>query len=242
MAGKRIFGESEPAFMTAGEAAQRRGFAAASELALRQQVEALCRARWPQARVVHELVIGEGQVRADVVAIDETHLAAFEIKGAYDETTRLLHQVGMYQLAVPEVWIVVTAERGHADDARLIRHLLPSVGLAVAAAAPGRNFGGIYGGDPGEVTLTIEAEPRPLTPVPECLLRVLWRDELAQACSRLGVAHGKRSTRDHMVRELLRLATPDELLRQVCAGLRAREARWRADPPLAVDTARGAVA
>ena len=42
-----------------------------------------------------------------MVAIDAAHIAAFEVKGEYDETTRLLHQVGMYQLCVPEVWMVV---------------------------------------------------------------------------------------------------------------------------------------
>ena len=63
------------------------------------------------------MVMGGGRVRADVVAISTDHIAAFEVKGEYDETVRLLHQVGMYQLCVPEVWMVVPVGR-HADDAR----------------------------------------------------------------------------------------------------------------------------
>src|SRR3990167_3909305 len=118
---------SEPAFMTATEAATRQGYAARSELALRNALEEFCRARWPDARVVHEMVMGEGRVRADVVALAPAHIAAFEIKGEYDNTTRLLHQVGMYQLCVPEVWMVLPEK--HIDDGRLIRHLIPSVGL-----------------------------------------------------------------------------------------------------------------
>ena len=101
--------------MTAKDAARRHGFAARAELSLREALEALCRERWPEARIVHELVMGEGKVRADVVAIEQAHLVAFEIKARYDNTTRLLHQVGMFQLCMPEVWMVV--DRHHADDA-----------------------------------------------------------------------------------------------------------------------------
>ncbi|MGD9924564.1 MAG: hypothetical protein AB7V13_24425 [Pseudorhodoplanes sp.] len=122
---------SEPSFMTAEQAAQRRGYAAESELSLRNAMEDLLRQRFPAARMCHEMVMGQGKVRADLVAVDLTHIAAVEVKGEYDETTRLLHQVGMYQLCVPEVWMIVPDN--HSADGRLIRHLLPSVGLIVAS-------------------------------------------------------------------------------------------------------------
>ena len=75
---------SEPWAMTAERAAQRSQFgrAAAAELALRTHMEAFARARWPEARICHEMVMGQGRVRADAVAIGTHHIAAFEVKGA----------------------------------------------------------------------------------------------------------------------------------------------------------------
>lgn len=212
---------SEPWAMTADQAAQRRGWAARSELALREALETFSRARWPDARIVHEIVMGEGRVRADVAAIGPAHIAAIEIKGSSDDTTRLLHQVAMYQLCVPEVWMVVDAK--HGDDARLIRHLLPSVGLLT-----GDSLGHRVVATP--VALTVEAEATAREPVWRCALEMLWAGELGLACDRLKISRGPRSTRAWMIAELLRIASPAEIQSAICAGLRQREAKWRADP------------
>jgi hypothetical protein len=221
--------ESEPWSMTAEKAAQRRGYASRAELVLRNALEVFCRARWPDARIVHEIVMGQGRVRADVAAITPAHIAAFEIKGEYDDTTRLLHQVGMYQLCVPEVWMVVPIGK-HAEDARLIRHLLPSVGLLVGAEtsvmnhyefAPDDGFG-----------LGVEAEAVPRSVVPKLMLEMLWRDELAWLCSHTRCHQPTpKSTRPKMIAALLGLSV-DELQRGVCSALRGRDALWRADAPI----------
>lgn len=219
---------SEPWAMTADRAVLRKGYRARAELALRDAVEQFCRDRWPTARVCHEMVMGEGRVRADVVAIDIEHIAAFEIKGEYDDTTRLLHQVGMYQLCVPEVWMVVPKGQ-HAEDARVLRHLLPSVGLLVGA---GQSVGNHYEFAPDKgFGLVVEAEPSPRPVHIEMMLAMLWRDELVGACQRLGTATGKKPTRKSMIEALLDRAVPD-LQRAVCEQLRGRDALWRADPPL----------
>jgi hypothetical protein len=217
---------SEPWSMTADKAAQRTGYAAQAELVLRNALEVFCRQRWPDARVVHEIVMGEGRVRADVAAIDKAHIAAFEVKGQYDDTTRLLHQVGMYQLCVPEVWMVVPVGR-HADDARLIRHLLPSVGLLVGAGTSKINH---YEFDGKDFGLIVEAESSPRDPVPQMMLEMCWRDELAGICQRTKTSIGKRANRSDMVKALLDLPIKS-LQDQVCAELRGRDAIWRADAP-----------
>lgn len=217
---------SEPAFMTAQQAAQRRGYAGRAELALRECVEAFCRRRWPDARVCHEMVMGGGRVRADVVAIGDAHIAAFEIKGEYDDTTRLLHQVGMYQLCVPEVWMVVPVGR-HAEDARVLRHLLPSLGLLVGAGQSARNH---YDFDGKDFGLVVEAEPAPRPVHVDLMLQMLWRDELASACDRLRISRGKKATRKTMIEDLKALPAAD-LQAAVCHELRRRDALWRADPP-----------
>lgn len=213
---------AEPWAQTAEQAAQRRGYAAESELALRSALEEFCRSRWPDARIVHEIVMGEGRVRADVAAIAPNHIVAFEVKGEYDDTTRLLHQVGMYQLCVPEVWMVVPSK--HAKDAEMIHYLMPSVGLLTAPLAR-------YHADAAPVVLTVVHEAVPRAPIMEMTLRLLWAQELRSACSALGVGFGAKSTREHCVKGLLSLA-PAELLPAICAQLRGRDALWRADAPV----------
>lgn len=219
---------NEPAFMTAEQAATRRGYAGRAELALRNALEAFCRERWNEARICHEMVMGERKVRADVVAIDHAHIAAFEVKGEYDDTTRLLHQVGMYQLCVPEVWMVVPVGR-HAEDARILRHLLPSVGLLVGTGQSAANH---YVFDGKDFGLTVEAEPQPRSVHVEMMLEMLWAAELVGACNRLRISLGKRPTRPQMIKQLLELPT-ETLQREVCIELRGRDALWRADAPIA---------
>lgn len=220
---------SEPWAMTSAQAAQRQGYAAQSELALRDALEQFCRSRWPDARIVHEIVMGEGRVRADIAAIDIGHIAAFEVKGSYDDTTRLLHQVAMYQLCVPEVWMVVARE-GHAEDARLIRHLLPSVGLLTC---PGKTTWDGHGqrvlSDRLELTVEAEAVPRPV--VPKLMLEMCWAAELVAICAATKTVTAKRPTRPKMIEALLDLPV-ETLQREVCTALRARVALWRADAPI----------
>ena len=209
--------------MTAKDAATRVGYAARSELALREALETLCRDRWSGARVVHEIVMGEGRVRADVAAIATDHLVAFEVKGRYDNTMRLLHQVGMFQLCMPEVWMVV--DDHHGDDARLVHHLLPSVGVLEAPSL--RPPGGAM-----ELNVVAEAHPRPV--VPEMMLRVLWASELRQCCADIGAAVSAKTPRARLVAQLLAVADVEALMPLVCRRLRARDALWRADAPVLI--------
>lgn len=221
---------NEPMFMTAEQAATRRGHAGRSELALRNALETFCRERWPGARICHEMVMGEGRVRADVVAIGEEHIAAFEVKGQFDDTTRLLHQVGMYQLCVPEVWMVVPTGR-HSEDAKVLRHLLPSLGLLVGSGQSAANH---YEFDAKNFGLKVEAEAAPRPVYVEMMLEMLWRAELAAVCGRTrSLTVSARTTRAIMVKALLALQV-EELQREVCIELRARNALWRADPAIPV--------
>ncbi len=212
---------SEPWSMTADQAARRKGHAAESELALRNAMEAVMRERRPKARIVHEIVMGEGRVRADMAAIDEDHIAAFEIKGQADDTTRLLHQVAMYQLAVPEVWMVV--HKKHDSDARLIHHLLPSVGIALSDAE-------VRSAKP--VTLEIAHEPVPRLPEPRFALEMLWSAELHGVCQRQNIQVSAKAVRRAMIDRILELVAWKWIQREICTALRARDAQWRADAPI----------
>ena len=201
------------------------GVAAKSELLLRQSLEDECRARWPGASIVHELVMGAGRVRADVAAIDEAHMAAFEIKGSYDNTLRLLHQVGMFALCVPEVWMVVA--RNHANDAELISYLLPDVGIMVCEGIGKHEWQAAK----GPVGLSVRKEATVCEPVPRMALEMLWREELAAICAQTRVMSAtSQATRPKMISALTSSLGSDEICQHICAELRGREAKWRADP------------
>jgi hypothetical protein len=145
----------------------------------------------------------------------------------------MLHQVGMYQLCVPEVWMVVPYGK-HADDARLIRHLLPSVGLLVGNGIHGWESNGTRPikniEDPG-FALTVEDEPVPRPPVTKLMMEMLWADELRGVCDRTRTSVGKKATRPNMIAALMDLGA-DVLQAEVCTALRGRDGLWRADAPI----------
>jgi hypothetical protein len=219
---------SEDWAMTADGAAQRSGYADKAELRLRNAMEMLLRQRHPEARMCHEMVMGAREVRADLVAVCPAHIAAVEVKGDYDNTTRLLHQVGMYQLCVPEVWIV-TAKAQHASAAELVRWLMPSVGLITGT---GFQKEWAKAEDAEECVLTIVHEPVPREPVPRQMLEMMWAQELANIVTRKRImvfAPSKKPPRHHMINTALEALNYQEILTEVCTELRARNALWRAD-------------
>lgn len=218
---------SESWAMTADGAARRGGYAARGELALRQAMEDVLRQRLGgDARICHEMVMGAREVRADVVAICPNHIVAVEIKGPVDNVTRLLHQVGMYQLSVPEVWVVTSRDKKL--DAELIRYLMPSVGVMTARDIPQWD---VRDWTPD---LEILGEPVPRRPHPLMLLEMMWADELAAMARRTAVMTiGSRTpVRAKMIAALRQALGEDELLAACCHELRRRDALWRADPPV----------
>jgi hypothetical protein len=230
---------SEQSRQAAEGKAVRKAYRSPEELAIRDKLEEWCRARWPDARIVHELVMGRGAVRADLAAITPNHIVVFEIKGPYDDTSRLLHQIGMYRLATPEVWIVTASE--HDDDGRLIRHLLPSVGhLRVG----GISVASMYRVEPERMSLAVAAEAASFEVLPDALLSLLWVSELAAEAARarvMTIRSSKPPSHAALVKAMLKL-TPAEQLAAVCRQLRARNAFWRADPPIVEAQVSGAAA
>jgi hypothetical protein len=134
----------------------------------------------------------------------------------------------MYQLCVPEVWMVVDAK--HGDDAALIRHLLPSVGLITADGLTHLSLD--WNAAERPVTFAVAAEPAPRAPAPEMTLEMLWAEELRGVCHRLRITAGTKSTRSQMMASILRLSSASEILREACTALRGRDALWRADAPI----------
>lgn len=193
-----------------------------SEAVLRQAVEDWGRARWPMARVCHELVMDRGAVRLDIAFISPDRLAVVEIKSGFDNTERLIHQVAVARLASDEVWSI--ADSRHAEDIRLVNYLLPTTGAMIAKVPAGVA--------PTSVQLEVMAEPiGAFAPDPEVQLTVLWVAELRQVAAWAKIGVGPATPHAALVKSL-RLLDPDQRRALVCRALRARSALWRADQPI----------
>lgn len=174
---------------------------------------------------MHEVVMDRGTVRADMAFVQPNHFVSIEIKSQYDDTTRLLQQVGMFRLASPEVWLIC-ADR-HRDDADLIKYLFPSIGVATT------NVDRPTGTLPEQFEIEVVAEPLPFAPRLEAMLYLLWVAELADEARRARLLQGKTNpSHRNLVRRLLDKLTSEEILAAVCRQLRGRDAFWRADPPI----------
>lgn len=191
------------------------------ELAIRSAVERWGRAKWPAARVVHELVVDRGTVRADMAFVSPAHLVVVEIKSAFDTTVRLIQQVGMFRLVANELWVACALQ--HLDDVRMVCHLLPSVGQLIAEAQRYGKRG---------VDLSEIAPASLYDPFAKPMMSLLWVDELkAEAVAARLLTPSARLNHAQLVDRLLTLPK-DELLRIVCRRLRQRDAFWKADPPV----------
>jgi hypothetical protein len=195
-------------------------FRSRDELEMRDALESWGRARWPGRRVVHELVMDRGTIRADAAFIGVDTFDVFEIKSGYDGVDRLLHQAAGFALASPRVWIF--AHGKHRDDVEMVRHLLPQVGLLRWDPMDG-----------GSILLEHEAETRP--PHPSALLALCWVAELRAEATRARLWQGKKPPTHKRLVELMKTLSPEEQLAAVCRQLRARQALWRADPPIAAE-------
>jgi hypothetical protein len=197
------------------------------ELDMRDRLETWARVCWPGARVVHELVVGRGEARADMAVIDVASFVAMEIKSDFDSASRLMAQVCMFRLVCPELYLV-TGKR-FSDDADLVRYLIPSVGhIKIETDGPGSSDVPVVTG------IASRFEPHPKT-----MLQLLWVNELWNEATRhalVQTSSAKPGTHAFLVDKLLKL-TPDEQMRSVCRQLRARKAYWRADPPIKAEAA-----
>jgi hypothetical protein len=75
------------------------------------------------------------------------------------------------------------------------------------------------------------AEPLDFRPEPEAMLSLLWVGELAEEVQRFRLGGTDKAPHRVLVARMLRL-TAAEQLAAVCRQLRARDAVWRADPPI----------
>lgn len=172
---------------------------------MRDLVVAWGRRRWPGARMVHELTIGE--CRVDVAFIDTHHVAGVEIKSSLDNLDRLSKQVDVFRRGLPEFWLALAPK--WVDVIEKDYHAGAwSTDKIIVDGEVREPWGG-----------TASVDRRVTVP----LLDLLWRDELAAIARRkrlLQVASG--ITVGGLAALLARRLTGDEIVAEACAELRAR--------------------
>ena len=210
---------------------------------MRQAVVARLRAARPDARIIHEINISTyGTVRMDLICVSDAEIIAVEIKSAKDKLDRLPKQIAAMHgcahhviAALHEKHLVEQETNEHvAHEIRdgkfyLVRDPVEA-SRAVLWAYPQRRR--MLRSD-GHDSLEHWAVPSiPFqTSLPAAALDLLWRDELAWLCGRLGIPSGRSSRMNEMVTALRWHCTGAELTKGICAALRLRQC-VEADPPI----------
>lgn len=189
-----------------------RSMSSPAEERIRLKVEAGLRAVFPDARIVHELVVRQGACRIDLAAITATRLIVAEVKSERDVLTRLERQTKQ-ALEVADGFLVVTVEK-HLEKARKVAgwHRTTTEDDVIA-----------------QLERAVFRETNLATTNAPARLDMLWAAEL-----RAIAGFPARSTRAECIRQLSNHHTGEEIRKGVCAALRAR-AFPRADPPILSD-------
>lgn len=173
------------------------------EWAMREAVTEWGRKRWPDVRVLHELVIGTRRI--DLLFVSTNDLAAVELKSSNDRLDRLDGQLREYSFYLPEIWVAVA--RKWEKHKELRGHNLIVV-------------------DPPKVKeRRVGKKPHRDELVCSRLLELLWQSEAMRIAQRTGILPGpvhKQFRADHIKKLLARLLTGNEIIREVCTELRAR--------------------
>jgi len=195
----------------------------ASERAIRDAVASRLGQMLPEARIIHELVVGG--CRADLAAVTEERVTLVETKSERDTLKRLPEQVRQFERAAHEV-IVVAHERWF--DTSPYRNGSPRFVPCEDLAAVSGQYGlwaypeitdrPVY----GSWSLHRFPSTRP-EPHAARLLEMCWRAELLEECHRHRIAVGSRATRPVLIRDMAWLLSGKEIARAVCRQLRKRE-------------------
>lgn len=194
-----------------------------AEERIRDQTVALMRRRWPEARIVHELVLVQGGVRIDLAAVTPDFLALAEIKSEKDVLKRMARQLRTAVRCADEVWLVL-AERHEAAvrEVRLgwqdesleeVRRALSRCRVLVERSEPaGLHFDSWSSAPSHNSALDTRAR-----------FDLLWAPEMHSVLREFwNVPAMKPMTRPAMTRVAIENMTGREIRRAVCARLRAR--------------------
>ncbi|MBO9624189.1 MAG: hypothetical protein J7500_15885 [Sphingomonas sp.] len=195
----------------------------AAEREIRDYAAGRLRQMLPEARIIHELVVGG--CRADLAAVEPERVTLVEIKSERDTLKRLPEQVRQFGRAAHQV-VVVAHERWW--DTKPYDNgsprFAPSDELQDGAAGHGIwAYPEVAEHKPyGAWNMPRHWSARP-EPHAARLLELCWRAELLAECHRHRIPATARSTRTTMIRDMAWLMTGREIVRAVCRQLRQRE-------------------
>lgn len=178
------------------------------------------RARWPDSRVIHELQIGG--CRVDLAFVRPDNLIGIEIKSSLDVLDRLKNQVKHYTRHMPETWLAFAPKW----LAQVKDHCPRDMGwlqVADGAVAEIFQFGPNYSG-------ARPAHRDMMLTVP--MLYLLLKPELQSLARQHGIRVTQKLDCMSLYRILARGLTGDQIVKGVCARLRARSVGWVADAPI----------
>lgn len=195
-----------------------------AEERIRAKAEALLRQHFPEARIIHELVLQQGGVRIDLAAVSPSHIAAVEIKSERDVVKRLPAQIEA-AMRVADLFAVCITEK-HADKVVASHHpkrdgqiRLPWRANLLVEQGDGFNT---YFTDFAHGMARRLRDTRLCNPADR--LEMLWADELR-------VISRSRLSRQPAKQLICETMTGREIREAVCSALRARHFP-RADPAL----------
>jgi hypothetical protein len=187
--------------------------ASEAEERIRVKCEAALRQHFPDARIIHELVVRQGSCRLDLAAVTPNRIVLVEVKSERDVLTRLPQQAKEAR-EVADLFRVAVAQK-HIDKAREV--------MGWSGVVDEDDFTrevGTFWSTRQLMTTPINAPAR---------LQMLWANELqiVAECSR-------KTNRTDCIFKASEYFTGSELRRRVCAALRARYYP-RADAPIFSD-------
>ncbi len=194
----------------------------AAEREIRDHAAARLRQMMPEARIIHELVVGG--CRADLAAVQPERITLVEIKSRKDTLKRLEKQVRQFGRAAHEV--IVIADEKWFDTTPYnsgAPRFVPSEALQQSApnvtvwAYPESEARPNYSGWSIPRWWGAHAEPHAAR-----LLEICWKDELLAECQRHRIPATGRTSRPMMIRDMALLMTGREIARAVCRQLRMR--------------------
>lgn len=193
-----------------------------SERAIRDAVADFARRNLPNARIIHELVVGA--CRADLAAVQPDRVTLFEIKSEKDTLDRLEKQARTFLDASHET-VIVAHEKWFVARGSWEVFLGPSVHANIWRFP-----------EPEEAGKWVPhkwafKKPDIRQPAPRAFLDLMWRAEMVAEAEWHFLPATRRMTMEAIKSEMAFGMTGSEIAEAVCRQLRARPFD-EADPPI----------
>ena len=202
-----------------------------AETEIRDAVVAKLRRLRPNARIINEINILDGRVRADVMAVDRSEIITVEIKSEKDKLDRLPDQLDAMH------------RTSHTAIAALHRKFMPEIESTICPRLDFMKYDQIVWWYPSAQDMA-EAHHSAFSwseppvenglqnPLPPEAMSLLHANEMKTMCQNLAIATPPRANMKQMERALRWGASGRDICIEICGALRSREWAAEADDPI----------